>query len=587
MGGFSYEDAMGTPAGVASPGPVAVAPLPNVPGYVSDPAYTPPPGQAGNSAWQAPAVALGGSAPHEFGYDEAAGGGSGPGRTLPVSEVMGLEKGLAEPWQNLWGRVAANPYLKASADSLTAAFPELQVVQDATSRLAPVLMGDVGRRAALGYQPGKIGEFSGNVLTTAGLPGGPMVSGALSGGLLSKSESPLGVAGDMAMGAIGGKVAHSALGAIANVVKPTIAPQVQTLLGEGIPLTMGQIAGGTLRRLEDGATSFPIVGDVIGGAKARSLAGFNRAIPNRALAPIGETLPADVAPGRDAIAYAGDTLSDRYNKLLPTLGIRADDAFRTSMGDLAATAGDLPEDHARMLARFTKQHVFDRFEPDGSMTGENMKKAETAITLKMKRYGASPHPADQEFSDVLGDLRTELRGLVARNNPEKAPELGALNQGWANLAIGEDAASRLGAHEGMVTPGQLAGAVRKSSDTVRKRGYARGEALMQDLSDAALATLPSKVPDSGSPFRHALEAGVAGLVGKEAGMGAAMGKAGALGAILSMPYTPTGQRVMADVLAGARPPVADPVALAIQKLRLLARPVGSQTALAISGPQAQ
>ena len=331
------------------------------------------------------------------------------------------------------------------------------------------------------------------------------------------------------------------------------------------------MAGPGLRKLESGMTSLPIVGDMIGNARRGSIEGLNLAIPNRALAPIGESLPADIEPGREAIAKAGDILSDRYTKLLPKLKIAPDPQFQTEVAQITAPGGDLTDQHAKLVDGLVQRLITSRIDPaTGAMSGDAMKEAETRIGQRIAKYrqAGQSNVADSDMADALTSLRSSLRDMVIRSNPQASEELKKLNEGWANLAIAEDAASRLGAHEGLVTPGQLAGAVRGANDTVRKRGYARGEALMQDLSDAALARLPSTVPDSGSPYRHALEATVAGLVGKEAGVGGAVGKAGIAAAILGAPYTKLGRPAVQTAMT-QRPAFAKDIAQFLETIRPL------------------
>lgn len=498
------------------------------------------------------------------------------------NEGLGLEKGLSLPIRTWMDRAAASPLASTAVESLRDAFPEFDAGVTAADRLSKLGMSDVNAREARGEIPGKMGQFLGNTALVAPIPGGPVVSGLLGGALLSDKTTPTGIGLDMALGGVGGKLASSLLGGATHVISPNIDPAVQTLIDAKVPVTAGQILGGTAKRLEDGMTSFPMVGDVISQAKKRSLEGLNLAVANRALEPVGETVPANIAPGREAMTYAGDTLSDRYNALLPTLTVKTDPQFGQDLSSIASSAAQtMPADQTKLFGRFVSDNVLSKFDPQtGIMPPEAMKDAETALSQRISRYRSSPVPADQDMADALESTRQSLRDLVSRGNPQAASELQALNKGWANLVIGENATGSLGAHEGLFTPAQLASAVKKSDGTVRDRGYARGTALMQDLSDAALSRLPSSVPDSGSPFRHALEAGVAALVGKEAGMGGAMVRATGAGSILAAPYTKTGQPITQELLAGQRPAIAPHIAAILNAIKPIAR--GAGTALPLS-----
>jgi hypothetical protein len=102
---------------------------------------------------------------------------------------------------------------------------------------------------------------------------------------------------------------------------------------------------------------------------------------------------------------------------------------------------------------------------------------------------------------VLDDLNQSVQDLVQRSNPKFATRLKAINTGYANYVRVRRAASSAGAVDGVFTPAQLSAGVRGSDTSVGKGAYARGDALMQDLSDAGKSVLPSKIPDSGTPER--------------------------------------------------------------------------------------
>jgi len=90
------------------------------------------------------------------------------------------------------------------------------------------------------------------------------------------------------------------------------------------------------------------------------------------------------------------------------------------------------------------------------------------------------------------------------------------------------------------TPNDLSNAVRQTDTSVRKGRYARGNALMQDLSDPASAVLPQKVPDSGTAGRLAAMSALG--LGAESGALSPYQIAAALG--LAAPYTEMGSNVL-------------------------------------------
>jgi hypothetical protein len=86
-------------------------------------------------------------------------------------------------------------------------------------------------QARKGTLPGKVGEFAGNVLGTAFVPGGPVTSSALSGALLSEKETPLGVLGDATFAGVTGSIVGKGLEAVKDASAKAFAkvPQIMDL----------------------------------------------------------------------------------------------------------------------------------------------------------------------------------------------------------------------------------------------------------------------------------------------------------------------------------------------------------------------
>lgn len=491
--------------------------------------------------------------------------------------ALGLYQGLMKPLDNAargaeWGLTKLGVPMEAIDRGLGQ-----PTAQDATDAHAAF----VARQAMNGMRPGPWGRFAGEVAGTvpATIGMGPLAAGAATGALLSDAKSLGGLAFDAAAGAAGGKVADYGLNAVKSAVSPTISDAVRTLLGEGVGLTPGQILGGTMHRLEDGATSIPILGDIIKNAQGRSLTDFNRAAINRALSPVGQALPKDLPAGHDAIDFAHRALSDAYDGMLPGLQVHVDPEFHANVADLRKLAQNLTPDYARKFETILQNEVVGRFAPQtGVMTGQTMKEVESTLGQQATRFGKVQDGHAQDYADAVRELQAQLRGLVERSNPQAAKQLQAINGGWANLVRVENAASRQGATGGVFTPSQLQGAVRAGDNSVRKNATARGGALMQDLATAGKEVLPSSVPDSGSPFRHALEAAVALLVGKEANMMPLLIKGGVAGGLVGGAYTRGGQKIVTPLLT-ARPAAAKATANLLAKLKTPVMQAGGAAAI--------
>ena len=106
----------------------------------------------------------------------------------------------------------------------------------------------------------------------------------------------------------------------AAMVSPTVDPNVRALMAEGVTPTIGQILGGGYKRFEEGLTSIPVIGDYIKSAQGRAVEQLSTAAFNRALKPIGSSLPSGTT-GREAVQF----VSDKFVKLY---GFRKEFKFR-------------------------------------------------------------------------------------------------------------------------------------------------------------------------------------------------------------------------------------------------------------------
>lgn len=392
--------------------------------------------------------------------------------------------------------------------------------------------GTLAEKLIQGGAMGAAGAVSQPVDTRNGSYSGQKIAQALMGG-----------AGGVALPAAG-----SALGA---AISPTINPAVQSLLNEGIRVPMGLSKG-----LQDKASSFI---PTIQGAQARSLQDLNNAVANRALNPIGKSLPEGMA-GRDAVSYVKNTLGDAYNTLLPKLQGQADPQFQQEIGNLKNMVGSLPKQEQGTFQNVMDRELNSRISPNGSISGQSLKDIESGINTEKKNYTGVTDAYQRQLGNAFGEVQNSLRGMIARTNPDYADELQNINKGYSNYAVMRKAASSLGADQGTFTPAQLANAIKGNDNTVGKGAYATGQANMQDLSDAAKSVLPSKYPDSGTAGRVALGYLAGG------GLPAVMSHpiAAAAGTATMGLYSRPGQ-ALARLLMTERPDVAQPIGNAVSK----------------------
>lgn len=394
--------------------------------------------------------------------------------------------------------------------------------------------------------------------------------GAMMGGLQPVYEGPVAENSlyQMATGGAAGAVASGVGNALSRLVSPRSStnPQVQTLLDEGITPTPGQIMGGTARTVEDKAVSVPILGDAIRGARNRGTQELNRAALNRAVEPLGRTV---TATGREGLRQVDDIISQAYDDILPRITFRADGQFAQDIGRLQQMVQTLPDERISQFDRILRDKVIGRLTPQGIADGQNFKAMESELGRLASGLMRATDVDQRELGLAIRELQRSLRDTLQRGNPQVSQELGVINQAYALLTRLQTAAGGAGATDGIFTPAQLSAAVRVGDRSMRRGAFARGEALMQDLSDAAKGVMQGTIPNSGTADRLLLSGGAA-LVSPAtaAGLGGA-----------SLPYLPGLNRLAAIALA-RRPNFAPRVAEAISQgfvpAPLVAAPLANQ-----------
>jgi hypothetical protein len=346
---------------------------------------------------------------------------------------------------------------------------------------------------------------------------------------------------------------------VAAVVSPAVSPQIQSLMKEGVVPTAGQILGGGYKRAEEALTSVPVLGDFIKSAQNRAMQDVNRVAFNRALTPIGQKLPEGVM-GREAVQFVSEKLDDAYEKLLPKMTVLQDAPFQTNISTLKnmVESGAIDPKSVKFFNNWIDSNVVNKFQGQGAITGQTLKQVQSDLRETISRLSASTDADQRLIGDALKEAQDQVRQLVTRSNPQYAKELKSIDTGYANFKRVERAASGLGAEEGVFSPAQLQNAVKAMDRSKDKSNFAKGEALMQDLSESAKTALGNKVPDSGTPYRA-----LVGALAAAGGAGATgfPSVATALGALAGSPllYSKAGQNALATLLT-KRPDLANELA---------------------------
>lgn len=363
--------------------------------------------------------------------------------------------------------------------------------------------------------------------------------------MLGGAMVPMGGAAGGA-GAAGERVGAEQVAKQSGALRQGLDKDVARLTSEGVPLTVGQTLGGRARALEEKAKSQPILGDAIKEQENRGLQGFNTAVANRVLEPLGEKAPKNLT-GNALVDHVGDRVNAPYEELLPKMkgsldggaarapktpgsnvvpfraqppapggapqvpvgqpGATAGGSLRQDLDQIRKMGASIPSAQRDLLNHVLDQEVLAKFTPNGGLaSGRTLKDIESQLGSLAKGYRSSRDPYDRQLGGAIQEVQASLRRMVARENPEFAPALQKANQAWSNWTRYETAAGQLGKKEEQITPAMLDRAVRAGDSSMRKGAYARGDAQMQDLSSAGKNVLSPQIANSGTIDR--------GLVGK-------------------------------------------------------------------------
>ncbi len=432
--------------------------------------------------------------------------------------------------------------------------------RDEASNQAARLMGNAAGGLTLGGVVGAPRTLGQAVLQGTGL-GAAMGFGSGEGGFKERLKS----SGFGAM--VGGPLSGAAYG-LSNVVAPQIGPALRALREEGVRPTVGQMAGGAVGRLEEGAQSIPLVGSMIRNARTRALEDFNRGAINHVLRPAGLQISPKIQAGRPAIAEANRLIGKSYDDILDTItDARVDQRFAQDIARITAEAQDTLGDAGRRaftnaLEDVTSLPAMQR----PTFSGREIKRAVTGLREDADRLMARQDEDVYQAGRLIREARDALSDLLKRNTtPGNAAQLTGLDRAYAGFNSVRDAS--IAGRDGIFTPFQLSQAIKKADKALKRRTFARGDALGQEFASAADEIISSRVPDSGTPERLAPF-----MVGGAAGAGYIDPVAGSLAAAAVTPYTRLGQNMLAAL---ARPAPSRGAQMLAEQFRRSALPLAA------------
>jgi len=218
--------------------------------------------------------------------------------------------------------------------------------------------------------------------------------------------------------------------------------------------------------------------------------------------------------GHDAIEYIGNKLSDKYETLLPKMTGKLDDELQSKLSNVYdMIQSGLPEQEQKVFQSTMDRVLGNRVSPNGSITGQSLKEIESELGGAAKSFLNSSDAYQSQLGRAFKEVQSSLRDMLSRQNPDYAKELASINKGYANFKRVQKAASSVATNEGVFSPAQLQNAIKVLDKSKDKGAFAKGAALMQDLSSAAKEVLPQKLNDSGTASRLLMGAGLLGGAG--------------------------------------------------------------------------
>jgi len=325
-----------------------------------------------------------------------------------------------------------------------------------------------------------------------------------------------------------------ALGAGAGILatppgmpKPKPPSAAQTLRQVGVTVTPAQASGPAFKAIEDQAKRLPIVGPTITGLQNRQIDQLNRAVGLKALEPIGEGIPKSIKPGFDMVEYVDDRLGSVYDdaaRMTPQVNVDAQ--LGQDLQAITARSVDLPDSEANQFVKSLNDRL-GRLS-SGQASGEMVKTIHGELG---KLQAEAARQGKSTLSEMFGDTRRAVLGLIERANPQAGDLIRSADEGWGIYSMMNDAAAAATANGGKFSAGQLNTQVRRAAKGMGSNMAGKGKGPLQDLATAAAEIIPDTYGNPGTA--NAVGLGAAGV-----GVFTAPGPTLTAGAALTAAATP-------------------------------------------------
>lgn len=319
------------------------------------------------------------------------------------------------------------------------------------------------------------------------------IEGATSGGMFGT------------LGGIGGRgLANFGGRAVSGVTNP----EVRRLYEAGVPLSPGQMVGGSsagilpfgdplgtvLKGFEDVADGLGPLSAGVRANRMNSLEGFNRAAFRE-----GGFAVDDIA--EKGIGQAKGVRSDAYADALDNRVVGADLPFVRNVNDVAKQSDEI-KGMEGMFRDTLADRVGRQFDKaTRSMTGRGLQAAIRGLKADARKADASNnYMRSDQFGDAAKRTEAELLALADRQNPGMAQALKDANALNMRLGVLKEAVRSGKQTDGVFTPAQLGVASDKIAEKFGGAGGTTSRPFFE-LQRAGQNVLPSKIPDSGTVAR--------------------------------------------------------------------------------------
>lgn len=359
----------------------------------------------------------------------------------------------------------------------------------------------------------------------------------------------------------------AAAGPLIQKVAPSVTAGTAELLRKGVNLTPGQAAmggyfGALIKRLEEGATSLPLVGGVIKGSLDRSTQSFNRAAINDALKSINKVLPPRLT-GRKAIEWAKNEISKSYDDVVSKMSLNNADELIELVSNISTNLkGNIDSKLFTAFNNKLSEKIISRVK-DGKLSGKDLQNVQTDIKALITQYIKNGGTAEREMADALTMILTGkvddagvkiINGLddllIKDNASELVSKFVNTNKAYSLFGVIQNASVK--SKTGTFTPSHLITAAKAADNTKNKSIFASGNAKLQKLAEAGDEIVGTNIPDSGTAFRMgtndllaAIGIGAGQTVDSPVSTGALLTAGG-----LAAAYNKVGQPIVRNALLG-------------------------------------